>query len=355
MLHGMSEVLPLKPSLFDPSDARAYFEQRLFVASPFGTFTTAAILFAAIFGLFFAAAESDHVQLFVRDAKGIHIESALRMAFTLDLMMCAALFIQRYTRLQDRKDRDAFAAVLRPGALERRNLTALTPGDARLTTFTIIGLVVGALSCWPLFGASMLSAAHPAYATLAWFCVFNTLLVMAFVRGVELSRSGSRASAQAIDQDLIVDLLRIDLLSVWGRSAARFALIWFTVSAVGCLFFIGNGLSAMAISMVATFFALGIWMFVRPMERVHQKIRAAKAMELERVRGEIDHVRLDASANADAAIRLQGLLAYETRIVAAPEWPFDQTTLFRVGASALILTIPWFGQAVAGFVIERLA
>jgi hypothetical protein len=50
MLHGMSEVLPLKPSLFDPSDARAYFEQRLFVASPFGTFTTAAILFAAIFG-----------------------------------------------------------------------------------------------------------------------------------------------------------------------------------------------------------------------------------------------------------------------------------------------------------------
>jgi hypothetical protein len=96
-------------------------------------------------------------------------------------------------------------------------------------------------------------------------------------------------------------------------------------------------------------------MFVRPLERVHHKIRAAKACELERVRGEIDQVRLAASADSQAAIRLQGLLAYEARIEAAPEWPFDQTTLFRVGASALILTVPWFGQAVAGYAIEHLA
>jgi hypothetical protein len=350
----MSKALPVKRSLVEPSDRRAYFEQRIFVASPFDTFATAAILFVAIFVLFLAAASHDGIVLFTRAAKGVHIESMLRMAFTLDLMMCAALFIQRYTRLQDRKDRDSFAAVLKPGAMERHNLTSLTPDNARLTAFTITGLIVGALSCWPLFGSQMLVAAHPAYATFAWFFVFNTLLVTAFTRGVELSRSGSRNSAQTIDQELVVDLLRIDLLSVWGRSAARFALIWFTVSAVGCLFFIGNGLNAFAVSMVATFLALGIWMFVRPMERVHQKIRAAKFTELERVRTQIDHVRLAASQNADAAIRLQGLLAYETRISAAPEWPFDQTTLFRVGASALILTIPWFGQAVAGFVIERL-
>ena len=96
-------------------------------------------------------------------------------------------------------------------------------------------------------------------------------------------------------------------------------------------------------------------MFVRPMERVHYKIRAAKSAELERIRGEIDRVRPAASADPDAAIRLQGLLAYETRIAAAPEWPFDQTTLFRVGASALILAVPWFGQALAGYVIERMA
>jgi hypothetical protein len=49
------------------------------------------------------------------------------------------------------------------------------------------------------------------------------------------------------------------------------------------------------------------------------------------------------------------LLAYEARIEAVPEWPFDQTTLYRVCASALILTVPWFGQAIAGYVIEHLA
>jgi hypothetical protein len=52
---------------------------------------------------------------------------------------------------------------------------------------------------------------------------------------------------------------------------------------------------------------------------------------------------------------LQGLLAYEARIMAVHEWPFDQTTLMRVGASALILAVPWFGQAVAAFVVERFA
>jgi hypothetical protein len=34
--------------------------------------------------------------------------------------------------------------------------------------------------------------------------------------------------------------------------------------------------------------------------------------------------------------------------------PFDQTILVRVGASALILTVPWFGQAIAGVMVEHL-
>ncbi len=49
-----------------------------------------------------------------------------------------------------------------------------------------------------------------------------------------------------------------------------------------------------------------------------------------------------------------GLLAYEARIAAVPEWPFDQHIAVRVGASALLLAVPWFGQAVAAVVVERL-
>lgn len=339
-------------TMFAETDRRAYLEQRLFVLSPLGAFATAAVLFAVLMGTFLAVAMSEHIVLV---ADGGHVESTLRMAFTLALLLCTALYLQRATRMKERLDREAFEAVLRPGALERRNLIQLTPGEARLGRFTVAGVIAGLALSWPMFGKAMFAQADPPIATFVWFLVVNTLLVASFVRGVELSRTGSRATADAIDNDLVVDLLRIDTLSVWGRSAARFALIWFGVSAVGCLFFVDSGLNAFSVSMVAIFLALGIWMFVRPMERVHRKIRAAKALELERIRGEIDQVRPAASIVPDAAIRLQGLLAYETRIAAAPEWPFDQTTLFRVGASALILAVPWFGQALAGYVIERMA
>ncbi len=181
-----------------------------------------------------------------------------------------------------------------------------------------------------------------------------TLLMLSFARGVELSRSASKAGRSMIENDLKIDLLRIDKLSVIGRSAARFALIWFTVSAIMFLFFIGGGLTDATIGLLAGSIAMGIWVFVAMMERVHHKIRAAKAAELERLRTQIDAVRQQTPMNADSAQTLQALLAYETRITAAPEWPFDQTTLVRVAASALILAVPWFGQAIAGYVVEQL-
>jgi hypothetical protein len=90
------------------------------------------------------------------------------------------------------------------------------------------------------------------------------------------------------------------------------------------------------------------------MERVHRRIKAVKAEELERIRHQIDGLRDQAAHDASAAARLQGLLAYETRITAAPEWPFDQPTLVRLCASALILTLPWFGQAIAADLIAHL-
>ncbi len=335
---------------FAEADRRAYFEQRLFILSPFSTFVTSVSIFIVLMGLFLAASASEGIALLAPDG---HVDRVARMAFTLALMLCTALFMQRYTRMRERADRDAFAAVLKPGTLERRRLVQLTPAGVRLGRFTLIGIAAGLAASWPMFARDMLAMPSPPYATLAWFLVVNVLLIASFVRGVELSRTGSRANAAAIDNDLVVDLLRIDLLSVWGRSAARFALIWFSVSAVACLFFVDSGLNVLTVSMVATFLALGLGVFMMPMERVHRRIRVAKAAELERVRREIDAVRHIAGADCDAAVRLQGLIAYESRIAAAPEWPFDQTTLFRVAASALILTVPWFGQALAGYIIEH--
>src|SRR5262249_14146340 len=95
--------------------------------------------------------------------------------------------------------------------------------------------------------------------------------------------------------------------------------------------------------------AMGIWIFLATMEMVRRKIRAAKAVELERVRDQIE------AARDNPGEKLQGLLAYEARIQAVHEWPFDQATLVRGAASAFILAVPWFGQAIAAFAVEHMA
>ena len=57
----------------------------------------------------------------------------------------------------------------------------------------------------------------------------------------------------------------------------------------------------------------------------------------------------------DHAVRLSGLIAYEARIQAVRDWPFDQSTLIRVGAYVLIPTIPWVGEAIVSAAVQRLA
>jgi hypothetical protein len=335
------------------TDRHAYFEQRIFVLSPLGDFWTALAVFLLLGGAFIAIAGIEHLPLVTRVAKGIAISGPAETAFALDVTLSVALYIQRYTRMRERKDYPAFVRTLNPGAIEKHNVVMLTPAKARLAPATWVGLFGGIIASPLLYSRYLSSPVLPGI--FAWFLVVTTLLGMAFTRGVELSRTGTKNTNLVIGEELKVDLLRIDHLSVWGRSAARFALIWFTVGAVSCLFFLDSGLNIFTVALVVLFLALGAWVFLRTMEPVHRKIRAVKTEELERIRSEIDSVRPGAKNDASAAARLQSLLAYETRIAAAPEWPFDQTTIVRVGASALILTVPWFGQAIAQFAIDHLA
>jgi hypothetical protein len=99
---------------------------------------------------------------------------------------------------------------------------------------------------------------------------------------------------------------------------------------------------------------MGLGMFVSVMMRIHRLICARKEAEIEHVRCQIEAMRATLHEEGSAAARMHGILAFEKRIADAPEWPFDQSTLVRVGASALIVTVPWFGQAIAQYAIEHL-
>ena len=88
---------------------------------------------------------------------------------------------------------------------------------------------------------------------------------------------------------------------------------------------------------------------------VHRRLRETKAAELADVRRAIERDRTaalgpDHPDRAAATDRLPGLLAYEARIEAVPEWLLDSHSLQRLGLYLLIPVASWVGGAM----IERL-
>lgn len=339
------QSLPASPG----QDRWAYVEQGLYDRSPFNLWITTLILFALLLGSYAAAAWLDHVPWIVRERSGASLDHRAWVALSLTLIVCSALGLQRYSRLTEEKDAAAFARIVRPDVD-----WAPTFSVARLRLFTLAGaLAAGAIMLWFQFSGQG-SAAH-APAVAAWFTVAAVLVGVLFARGLELTGAAARHGREIARTGLKIDLLRIEQLYPWGRAASRTALIWFTVSAAILLQFVGDrGFDPYTIALVAGCAAMGIWVFVGTLGLIHHEIRKAKAAELEVLRGEITALRQSLHADAAAPAKLQSLLAYEARIEKTPEWPFDQTILVRVGASALILTVPWFGQAIAGVMVEHL-
>lgn len=345
----MSEAQAISPP--QQSIEALPFEQQIFARSPFGIVVTAALIFAILFGSFLVAASVEHVPI-VRPG---FLSGAAWPALVLSLLCCTALAMQRYSRVAEARDAPAYAKILSGGMPSAVIVTAYAPPDVKLGRATLVGLIVG-LVISLVVRTSESQEGHPIPPmTLVWFVVATTFLVTLFARGVQQTRAGSRSHANMLAAELKIDLLRTDTLTVLGRSAARGALIWFVISAVACLFFVGGDLNWLTILLIVACAAMGIGLFASVMSTIHRQIMRAKTAELEHIRRQIDVQRSAMPDNEHAATRLHGLLAYEKRILDAPEWPFDQTTLVRVGASALILTVPWFGQAVAAYVVDHLS
>ena len=335
--------------------APAPVEQLIFELSPVGTLATAAVLFLLLFGSFIGIAAIEHVAILHKGSQTAGFSDAAWPALVLSLLCVTALGMQRYARLADSRDAPAYARILTGGMGSAVDVTQANARGTRLLPATLIGLVIGiALSIW--IRISELREGHVIpMGVMLWYGAATTLLTVLFVRGAEQTRAGNRGYGEMIQAELKIDLLRTDTLAVLGRSAARTPLIWFVVSAVAFLFLVGGDLDALTIGLIVACAAMGMSLFVSTMLRIHHQIKAAKDAELEHVRRQIDAARAALHNDDHAAARIHGLIAYEKRISEAPEWPFDQSTLVRVAAYILIPTVPWFGQAVAGYMIDHLA
>jgi hypothetical protein len=338
-----SQVHAAPPAI--ETGAWLHAEQRVYDASPVGLGLTTAALFAAMVGAYALAAGADGIPLIVRSGMEYMPDRRAWIAACLALLICAALGLQRYSRVKDVAEVGTFLAMVEPGIPWAPRFSG-----ARLRGFAVVGALVGG-------GSMVWFLAHNADgrgpATSAWFTISAALLGVLFFRGVYMTREGAQHTRLVLRSGLRIDLLRIEQLYPIGRSAGRTASIWFTVSAASLLLLVGSDIGGDTLVLGLACAAMGVWVFVGTLSRVHHAIRAAKAAELERLRAEIDAARDSLDADPAAPPKLQSLLAYEARIAAAPEWPFDQTILVRVGASALILTVPWFGQAFAGLVVEH--
>lgn len=322
-------------------------EQRIFEKSPAGTLATSVAIFAVLMGSFEAAAALTHYPIAYQIS--LSINEGGFPAVIMSLLIAVALGMQRYVRLKDLQDAPALARVIRCDVVtmtidnevaKRRILRAGFAGAA-------IGLVVGFLAVPP-----NVRAAH--IPVLLWFVAVTMLLGAMFGRGIIMTRIAARNFSERIDRDLTIDLLRVDALSVIGKSSARAALIWLSVAAVISLFFVSGHIPALVIATIVVSSAMAFWIFFRSLEHVHRKIRDAKYAELEGVRSSIAEQRIQAGHDHTAAARLQGLLAYESRIEHVHEWPFDQPTLLRVAAYILIPAAPAIGQLAMRLISSRL-
>lgn len=343
---GQSPEAPANPDL--------PFEQALYERSPFGLFATTTLVFVVLFGSFVAIAAAEGVIAVHRVGRFVGVTDVAWSALVLSLLCCAALMMQRYVRLAEGRDTGDYAKILTGGMASARDLTAMVATEARFGRSTLSGLGIGiALSI--LIRLSEIGEGRLVPdGVILWYALVTTFLAVLFARGVEQTRAGNRGYARTLNTQLKIDLLRTDLLAVLGRSAARSALIWFVISAVACLFFVGDDLNWLTILLAGACAAMGMGHFAAVMSRIHRQILAAKKTELENIRCGIDALRDGLHEDAFASAKLHGLLAYEKRVSDAPEWPFDQTTAVRVGASALILTVPWFGQAAVQYLIDHL-
>jgi hypothetical protein len=158
------------------------------------------------------------------------------------------------------------------------------------------------------------------------------------------------AVARAAGSVPALDPLESERLEPLGRMALRAAVLWAGAAALASLSFAITSGSFAELTASAFLVAVAIGSFVIPVRGVHANLRAAKKADLVRVRAEIRRDREAVAAlgpeATDAAGRLPGLLAFEARIGAAREWPFDAATVRRFGIVLLLPLISWLGGAL---------
>jgi hypothetical protein len=192
---------------------------------------------------------------------------------------------------------------------------------------------------------------EPTDPALVWLLGRNVLNWWLIARALTIELWVARAFSRLGRRLREVDPLERGPLLPFGRHGLRSVLLWMLlVSLFAPVYILGGAEPVLGVSLVGVL-AMAVVAFLVPVWGAHQRLREAKAAELARVREQVRAQRgalLGGGERRDG--RLADLLAWETRVAAASEWPFGPTTLLRLALYTAIGLASWVGAAA----VERL-
>lgn len=226
-----------------------------------------------------------------------------------------------------------------------------SPGAARLLRAAVVGAAVGVVV--DIIGARAADASLFWRGHQLWVHALN--VVVFSVMGVLIVMSNARAGVyQEIGRRARVTLGDVAPLAPFVRAGMRNALLWFVGTSLASMLLVDTDSPMLVISiLVATTLIAGASLLA-PSRGVHERLREAKRRELGWLRAEIARTSGALRAgDAPAAAQLPALLAWEARVAAMPDWPFDAGTAARFGLFLLVPVGSWLGGALAERVVER--
>lgn len=250
------------------------------------------------------------------------------------------------------RERERAVADLR-GLLATEPATEPSAERVWLRWAGLVGLGVAVLTS--LFASPGTVSYDPETWTLetAWHRVLGLLIGVGIGRLLMLIVLGSTQLSELAREVHRIDLLDPEPLAPFTRLGLTGALLSIGIVAVFALFLVEVEYLPLVVGLLALSILVGGVALLLPLRGVRDRIRAAKHEELHWCRARLRSARAELAAGRSGE-GLEGLIAWEARIQAVPEWPIDASTVRRFGLYLLIPLGSWAGAALVERVIDRL-
>lgn len=280
-----------------------------------------------------------------------HVE--VRSAVVVSVLLAGVIVMHRYEELGTRRDAERLAPQLARGAAAddrpASSRAAGVLGAAMITMLVPMLYVVPSRFLLPQTYAMPSVIFDLVIGAVLGWTTFKTL-VAALHEDRRFARLAGRVRS--------IELLDLSPLYVFGQRGLRRALRWMLLVSIAALVFFDAGKASPPAVVLTGIFGFASFSFLLPVWGAHQRIRAEKRRELTTLRARIaaERSRLRAAGWTPAyeGGHFADLLAYEARVSAVKAWPFDASTLLRLGLYACLPLGSWLGSAFVQHAIESL-